>query len=185
MAALTELPFPEPALSNEGVALRPWTSADVSFLVAACQDPVIAYMRATVPSPYGEADARAFLAAQEPARRAGARLELAIVDASSGDPLGSLHLTVVRSHARASVGYWVAPEARGRGAATAAVRLISQWAFDHLGLARLEMFIEPANAASQRVAERSGYIREGLLRSHWLNKGRRSDSIVYGLISAR
>jgi orotate phosphoribosyltransferase len=177
------LPFPEPPLGDDLVTLRPWSQADVPAVVAACQDPLIARMRATVPSPYRESDARAFLAAQEPARRAGVRLELAIVDRSSGVLLGSLALSVERAHDRGKVGYWLAPEARGRGAASAAVRLISAWALDHLGLARLEMFIEPENVASQRVAERSGYVREGLLRSHWLNKGRRTDSIVYGLVS--
>ena len=57
--------------------------------------------------------------------------------------------------------YWLAAEARGRGYATKAVRLISDWAFETLELERLELYAHPDNTASQRVAERAGYIREG------------------------
>jgi [ribosomal protein S5]-alanine N-acetyltransferase len=62
---------------------------------------------------------------------------------------------------RGSVGYWLLPDARGQGLATRAVRLISRWAFEDLGLARLQLLAEPWNVASQRVAERSGFQREG------------------------
>jgi RimJ/RimL family protein N-acetyltransferase len=52
-----------------------------------------------------------------------------------------------------------------------------------LGLMRLELFVEPDNTSSQRVAEQSGFAREGLLRSRWVNAGQRRDSIIYGLLA--
>jgi RimJ/RimL family protein N-acetyltransferase len=181
---MAELPLPEPPLRSDSLALRTWRSTDMPAVVAACQDPAIVRFAAAVPSPYREADAYAWFASQEPARRAGLRLEMAIVDLKSDDLLGSIALSnVEHAHSRAMVSFWVAPEARGQGAATRALRLLAGWAFDSLRLTRLELFIEPDNTASQRMAERCGFVREGLLRSRWASKGRRRDSIVYGLLT--
>jgi len=65
-----------------------------------------------------------------------------------------------------------------------AVRLLAAWAFDDLHLARLQLTTDPENRASQRVAERCGFRREGHLRSHMLvlHTGQRRDSFVYGLL---
>ena len=63
------------------------------------------------------------------------------------------------------IGYVVAPEARGRGVAGPRLRLVTDWALDGLGLQRVELHIDPDNDASIRVAERCGYVREGVLRS--------------------
>jgi RimJ/RimL family protein N-acetyltransferase len=181
---MAELPFPDPSLSAGPLALRAWTAEDIPAVVAACQDPAIARFAAAVPAPYSEADARTWLASQESARRAGLRLELAITASTSDALLGCIALSYVeRVHGRAMVGFWIAPEARGQGVAAQALSLLAGWAFGSLGLTRLELFIEPENAASLRVAERCGFVREGLLRSRWVSKGRRRDSVVYGLLA--
>jgi RimJ/RimL family protein N-acetyltransferase len=80
------------------------------------------------------------------------------------------------------VGYWLAPAARGRGVASRAVRLLTGWAFDVLQLQRLELTCGPDNIGSQRVAERTGFTREGLLRSHMAFKGRRRDTLLFSLL---
>jgi RimJ/RimL family protein N-acetyltransferase len=63
------------------------------------------------------------------------------------------------------------------------VRLVTGWAFATLGLARLQLTCAPDNLASQRVAERCGFTREGVLRSHMAFKGGRRDTVVYGLVA--
>jgi RimJ/RimL family protein N-acetyltransferase len=178
--------MPDPPLAGDGVALQAWSERDIPWVVAACRDPVFERFTAAIPSPYGEADARAWLAGMEPARRAGRSLELAIVDAASTEPLGAVALSNVElRHRRAGMGYWLAPHARRRGAATAAVRLLGGWAIDVLRLERLELMIHPDNVASQRVAERCGFTREGLLRSYLRKRGsdERRDAAVYGLLA--
>src|SRR5512146_2713173 len=75
-----------------------------------------------------------------------------------------------------------AHEARGKGLATRAVRLISRWALRELGLPRLGLFTEPWNVASQRVAERAGFQREGVLRSWTEIDGRRRDYVSFSLL---
>src|ERR1700691_3274938 len=180
---MAELWFPVPPLAGDVVLLRPWDEADLPGIVLAFSDPVMQRFswRTTA---YTETDARDYFAEQEEARLRGEGLNFALVEPRDQDVvLGAISLQEVRlDHGRAAVGYWLAPEARGRGAATHAVRLLAQWAFAELGLARLELTCGPDNEASQRIAERCGFSREGLLRSHVSFKGVRRDSVIYSLL---
>jgi RimJ/RimL family protein N-acetyltransferase len=75
-------------------------------------------------------------------------------------------------------------DARGRGVATRAVLLIARWAIRDCGLRRLQLRADIANAASQRVAEKAGFKREGVLRSvrYSERQGRRVDFAVFSLL---
>ncbi len=170
-------------LTDAGTALRPWRESDTAAITAACQDPEIARWT-RVPSPYTEADARAFLLHRYDAMHAGTLAPFAIVAAADDTRLlGSISLMRPDwEHRRAEVGYWLAREARGQGHATRAVRLICHWGISTLGLERIELLAAPANRASQRVAERAGFTREALLRSYMdSNEGRR-DMLAFGLL---
>jgi ribosomal-protein-alanine N-acetyltransferase len=84
---------------------------------------------------------------------------------------------------RGSLGYWFLQAGRGAGRATRAVRLIATWALREMGLARLELHTDPENPASQRVAERAGFTREGVLRAfNGRVDGTRADAVVYSLL---
>jgi len=78
----------------------------------------------------------------------------------------------------------VAPNARGRGVATAALGLLTEWALTELGLQRLELQISVDNLASKRVAERCGYVLEGVLRSVYLKNGVREDTEVWSKLAS-
>ena len=81
------------------------------------------------------------------------------------------------------IGYWTAPAERGRGVTARALRLACRWSFAHLELGRLELVTDPDNVASQRVAEKAGFTREGVLRAHVLHPdGRRRDSVMFSLL---
>jgi RimJ/RimL family protein N-acetyltransferase len=81
------------------------------------------------------------------------------------------------------IGYWCARRARGRGVTTHALRLLYGCGFEELTLERLELITDPENLASQRVAERVGFQREGILRSHMPHPdGRRRDSVTFSLL---
>jgi RimJ/RimL family protein N-acetyltransferase len=107
----------------------------------------------------------------------------AITVAATGEAVGSIGVANFDWHEGiGDVFYWLAAHARGRGYATRSVRLISAWAFETLELERLELYAHPDNTASQRVAERAGYIREGLLRSAMVVKGARWDVVLFALL---
>ena len=84
----------------------------------------------------------------------------------------------------AEVGYWVARAGRGRGHATRALRLLSHWLLDDLGVARVQLQADVRNEASLRVAEKAGFTREGVLRSSRYNarRGERVDFAMFSLL---
>jgi RimJ/RimL family protein N-acetyltransferase len=98
--------------------------------------------------------------------------------APAGEVLGAIELHI-RRRGVGDIGYWVAPWARRRRVATRAVVLLARWALATLPLFRLQVTTDPGNLASQAVAERAGFRREGLLRSYVVIKGRPRDRIMY------
>lgn len=158
--------------------LRPPGAGDVPDITAACQDPGIARWT-RVPSPYGEAHARAWVEAQPEESAVG----LLVVDAKTDRLLGAVGLMALdRDLGRAEVGFWTAAWARRRGVAVRAVRLLASWAFEALGLARIQAFAREDNRPSQRTLERAGFSREGMLRSNEEIKGERWDMVVFSLL---
>jgi RimJ/RimL family protein N-acetyltransferase len=79
------------------------------------------------------------------------------------------------------IGYWLFPEARGRGTATKTARLLAEHGFA-LGLGRIEARVNIGNTASERVLERAGFTREGVLRSMALRSGHRVDQTLFSLL---
>jgi RimJ/RimL family protein N-acetyltransferase len=174
--------FPVEGLSDGEITLRLPADADIDAVVVACRDPEIPRWT-QVPDDYEESHAREWLEMQARRRGAGSELHLVIVDARDGGLLGAIGFTGIDwGDLRGSIGYWIARGARGRGIATRAVGLLASWGFDELGFGRIEIKTEPGNAISQRVAQRAGFTREGLLRSHALIKGRRRDMVVFSLL---
>lgn len=171
-----------PTLTDGVVALRPWGIDDVDDQLAAFADPVFVRFSDWAPDTRDQLLER--LQEVELARENSLGIHLAITHpATPSHALGEVALSGIDdTNQRASVGYWLSPAARGRGLASRAVRLISRWAFDELGLLRLELTCGPDNPGSQGVAVRCGFRLEGLLRSHMAFKGGRRDSLVYGLL---
>lgn len=183
MSSSSPLPLPATGLVDGAIALRPWHDADVPAMTEACRDPEI--QRWTmVPDDYEEADARAYIAAARERRQAGSALELAVVDADDpGAVLGSVALMRIdAARTLAEIGYWIAPTARGRGVAVRAVRLLSDWGLRGLGIARIELQPYVGNVASQRVAERAGYVRERILPGGYESKRGPVDVVLFALV---
>ena len=178
--------LPDPPLSDGVVTLRPWgLDGDVDAIARACRDEEIARWLDRIPQPYSEADARWYVEHTRASWADGAASIFAITDAGSGDPIGSIGIRwLAPDDGVGEVGYWVAPEARGRGAATRALRLISRWALTAVAAERIELRADQLNEASKRVAESAGYRREGVLRSSHYNarQGRRVDFVLYSLL---
>lgn len=180
---MSALPCPE--LRDDAVSLRAWRQEDVPDLVAAFADPTIIRTAIRLPQPFTERDAEEWLAQQETRRFTGERITFAITESDVDRALGSVILSRFDwQHGQGMVGYWMHPDARGRGLARGAVLLVARWAFDTLDLARLELTTAPDNVDSQRLAERCGFVQEGTLRSHLQLPGRRRDSLLYSLLPA-
>jgi RimJ/RimL family protein N-acetyltransferase len=177
---------PEPPLSDGVVTLRLWGEpGDVEAIAAACNDRAIAEFLDQVPSPYTEADARAYVRLCREGWADGTLSNFAITDAETGDVVGSVGVRWVDpEQGVAEVGYWVAPDARGRGICTRAVRLVSRWVIADKDAKRLQLRADELNAASRKVALNAGFTEEGVLRSIRYNPrlGRRVDFVMYSLL---
>lgn len=146
------------------VALRHWREDDVAFVQRACDDELSARWL-PLPVPYTLADARDWALGVVPREWAdGTAAAVAVVDAGTDQPLGAVALTFDRA-STAEVGYWTAPHARGRGVAVRGAQLHTRWGLSTVGLARVELLTDVANLASQRVAEKAGFVREGVARA--------------------
>jgi RimJ/RimL family protein N-acetyltransferase len=142
------------------------------------EDPdVQRFSRVPVPTPPDFP--RTWLRLYEEGRRDGTREAFAVVHGDEGSFLGIAVAQINREGRTAELGYLVAPAARGRGVATQALQLLSEWGFSELGALRLELLISADNAASKRVAERSGFLREGLLRSAHVKQNLREDTEIW------
>ena len=163
-------------LSDGVVTLREWREDDAQAVWEACQDVEIQRWMPVIPRPYTMGDALGFVRGEiglGPHQYA-VEMEGSVV-ASVGLRLGEFQ--------KAEVGYWCAPWVRGRGIVTRAARLVCAFAFSELGIERMQLTADPLNVASQRVAEKLGFRREGVLRSYLRNPdGTRRDAVMYSLL---
>lgn len=138
------------------LVLRPWREDDIPFLVSAYAAPDMT----TQGGPLNASDLRALLPRLAPTRE---NLVLAIeVD---GEPVGQVAVTAIDTrHLTGWVSYWSHPNTRGRGHVARAVATLARFAYDELGLERLELGHRVNNPASGRVAEKAGFVAEGVER---------------------
>lgn len=162
--------------------LREFSLNDVDLIRRAGSDPMIPLIT-TVPSAPNHEQAMAFIQRQHQRLHEQTGYSLAIAEAKTNMAVGQIGLWLnQQSNGIASIGYWVDPQRRGEGIAASALKAISVWGLQLPGIHRLELYVEPWNAASWRTAETCGYQREGLLRS-WRQIGsERKDLYMYSLL---
>lgn len=162
-------------VSDDAVVLRPLTPQDRALFAQARADPTINYR-------FGP---------QRMALDNQVRHFIELFEAGHG---GALTISPHREPAvgavflerddpdTGGVGLWVLPQHRGRGYARRGLRLAATWALQSLGWVRVQLWIEPDNAPSLRVAESAGFVREGVLRSYGVIGGRRCDAVFFSLL---
>jgi RimJ/RimL family protein N-acetyltransferase len=163
-----------------GIRLVPLSTAHVGDLSEVIADPdSLRFTR--IPEPPPVDFAATWVQRYVDGRETGEREGYAVVD--DEDAFLGTGLLPVIDHASGTVeiGYLVSPPARGRGVGTRALWLLTERALE-LGAERMELHIAVANAASRRVAERCGYVLEGVLRSVYCKPGVRADTQVWSLL---
>jgi RimJ/RimL family protein N-acetyltransferase len=165
-----------------GVRLRAFEERDTAMVRDLATDPYVPTI-GTLAAYATEEQARAYIERQRSRLPDGIGFCFCIADRDTDVALGGAGLWVGDlRHGRSSVGYSVAPAARGRGVAADALHALISFAWTIDGLHRLEARIEPWNIASIHTAEPAGFEREGLLRSHEELGGRRVDLLMYSLL---
>ncbi|NUT04417.1 MAG: GNAT family N-acetyltransferase [Hamadaea sp.] len=157
--------YPEVLEAGDLVLRRP-RAADAPDVARALDDPEAVRFLPNVPMPMTAEFAEDWASPESNAQLAAAGgVRFVATDRRTGDLLGAVSLQRAQAdRAQAETGYWVAPWARGKGVATAAVRALAAGAFE-AGLARFELCTEWENVGSQKVALAAGFRREGVRRS--------------------
>jgi RimJ/RimL family protein N-acetyltransferase len=157
------------------LSLRPLAAEDLDDVGALFDDPdVLRFTRLPVPPPPGYA--RTWYERYEAGRVEGTREAFAALDDDGRFAGLALAVDIDREGREIELGYITAPAARGRGVATGMLDELTRWAFDELGALRLTLIIDVENRASSRVAERCGYVLEGVMRSSYLKDDVRIDA---------
>jgi [ribosomal protein S5]-alanine N-acetyltransferase len=172
-----------PTLPTARLRLRPITAADAGALFALHSDPVV--LRYWDAPPWTEPErADRFIATCRRVAEEGSGARLAIERATDATFLGWCGVSSWNpEHRTASLTYCLAAAAWGQGYGTEAVGALLGWAFETLGLNRVQTEVDTRNAASARVLEKHGFVREGTLREDCTVQGEVSDSWVYGLLA--
>ncbi len=185
MADLTAnavIALPTPTLRTARLLLRPFTAADTDAIFALQSNPRV--LRYWDTPPWQErAQAERFIARCQQMAQAGSGARLAIDRSADGLFIGwCVLMNWDPTYRSAMLGYCLAEAAWGQGFATEAAGALLQWAFNTLDLNRVQSEADTRNAASGRVLEKLGFLREGTLRENCIVNGEISDSWIYGLL---
>lgn len=179
---MSSVPLPTPVLQTERLRLRPFDDADADGLFALHSGANV--LRYWDSPPWREHErAERFIADGRRMAEEETGSRLAVDRVSDGSFIGWCSLNRWnRVYRSASLGYCYDDAAWGHGYATEAAHALLRWAFDTLDLNRVQAETDTRNAASARVLEKLGFVREGTLREDCIVNGEVSDSWVYGLI---
>jgi RimJ/RimL family protein N-acetyltransferase/8-oxo-dGTP pyrophosphatase MutT (NUDIX family) len=170
---------PQPTLTDGDLTLRPWRTEDIDAAHALADDEIVRWFDFPgIPPRSGLAEGVARWHRQYADDRAVVNFVIEL--AGESGPVGNVEVRRT-SEGVGSVSWTTYKPYRGRHVAQRAVRLLIIYAFGELGLDRLQVEVDPENRASARVAIRSGFRREGLLRGGATLQGERRDVAVYGL----
>jgi ribosomal-protein-alanine N-acetyltransferase len=161
--------------------VRPWRMSDVDAVVRHANNINVArQLRDRFPHPYLRTNAHAFLKA---ATKADEPSNLAIdVDGEAAGAIGYVAGTDVERYS-AEVGYWLGEPFWGRGIVTEALVLLTRHLFGTPNMLRLFALPFADNAASARVLEKAGYVREGILRASSVKYGQPRDQAIYAAVN--
>ncbi|HKG93293.1 MAG TPA: GNAT family N-acetyltransferase [Gemmatimonadaceae bacterium] len=171
-----------PTLATERLTIRWLTAADVPALFAIFGDADVC--RYWSHPPLADLAAASRLLAEIHAYFAARTLfQWGIARRDGGGVIGTCTLASIdAAHRRAELGFALRRDCWGRGYIAEALPALLAFAFETLGLHRLEADVDPRNEASVRVVERLGFRREGLLRERYHVLGDVQDSLIYGLL---
>jgi ribosomal-protein-serine acetyltransferase len=133
---------------------------------------------------YSIADTERWIAHAGKAWEKDSAFGFTIVENRTGQILGGCSIGIDRpAHRNGSMGYWIRTTRTKQGFASETAALLARFGLAQLGLIRIEIIVAAGNTASQRVAEKAGALREGLLRNRLLVRGKKLDAYVFSLVA--
>ncbi len=173
---------PQPVLTSERLVLRPFEAKDAGDVQRLAGDHAIYDTTASIPHPYEDGMAEAWIAHLPEAFQEGREVTFAVTRGEDGALLGATGLVLDARSPNGELGYWIGKPYWNQGYATEAARRVLTYAFDTLTLHRVQARHAKRNPASGRVMQKCGMRWEGELREHFLKDGRYESMVIYGLL---
>ena len=171
-----------PELSDGRLRLRALRAEDKAAVVVALNDELVGRFLWQPPFPYSESDFDEWFASRDARWKDDRHANWSITRVGEDDWLGSIGIDITEERQAGEIGYHVGPWARRSGIASAAARLVRDWALDELGLERVEIMAAVENTASQRVALAAGMRFEGVHRGYLTARGVRCDMASFAIV---
>jgi RimJ/RimL family protein N-acetyltransferase len=146
------------------------------------QDPLIPKFT-RIPANYQMANAEHYVRERSP-NGFTMRTELQLVLEYDGKFAGALSFhTLVLEEEKAEIGYWLTEDVRGKGIATQATKLLTEYGFETIGFHRIEALVVESNTPSLKVLKNAGYVQEGVLRDKsCCGDGTRENMVMFAAI---
>ena len=161
--------------------LRQFRASDAGAIAESCRDPAIPRFT-MMPDDMTEDQARHWVERGLDWWPSGVA-RFAITTPPTDQCVGQIGIQLDLPMRRAEAFYWLDRSVRGRGLAAEALELVVGWAFRGFDVIRVQLVTHPDNQASQRVAERCGFRREGVLRAWEPVKNAQPDVVMYGRLA--
>lgn len=170
----------KPVLVGARATLRPFTEADADPMWRIVQDPEVVRFTFEPNTSLTPELLRDWYASRAEQKE---RLDLAVVDTATGQLVGEVVLYDVDDRARScTFRTLIGQEGRGRGVGTEATRLLLRYAFEQLGMHRVELQVYAFNDRARHVYEKVGFVVEGVRReAHWRD-GEWLDEVVMSVL---
>jgi RimJ/RimL family protein N-acetyltransferase len=171
--------------SDSRIRIRRYQADDAQKLYDAVREsiPELSVWMAWASREYSFGETQTFIQTRDAEWERGEHYSFAVCDARSGLFLGGVGLNFFnRLHKFANLGYWIRTSQTRRGIASDAARLVARFGLEELRLNRIEIVAAVGNTASQRVAEKAGAKREGVLRNRVVVHEAPSDAVMYSLV---
>jgi ribosomal-protein-alanine N-acetyltransferase len=174
----------QPTIRTARLELRPFLPDDASRVMELAGTREIADTTLNIPHPYPEGAAEAWIATHQQAWEVGSGVTFGIVELSANAVIGAVGLTIKPEHVNGELGYWVGVPYWNSGYCTEAARAILDFAFDTLGLHRVQARHLTRNPASGRVMQKLGMRLEGIHRESVRKWDRFEDLALYAVLSS-
>jgi RimJ/RimL family protein N-acetyltransferase len=160
-----------PKLVSERLILDQINPADIPEIVSYAGNIKIVETTRTMPHPYFEEDAIAWMNSANQGFKAKNNYILAIRLKETLKLIGGIGLTLDVENNRAELGYWLAEEFWNKGFTTEAVQAILKFGFEQLKLNKVSAVYLTTNQASGKVMQKNGMVKEGEFKDHDVKRG--------------
>jgi len=173
-----------PIIQTKDFSLRPYKKEDAESLAKNINNKKIYENTLNIPYPYTLKDAQEWIAENLKELKKENPSKINFVIDLNGETSGAIGFHQIEPH-KAELGYWLAEKYWGRGIMTQAVKLVTKFGFQGLGLAKIYVYVFSFNKASQRVLEKANFKFEGILRKNRLKDGKLIDSHLFAKIKEK